>query len=123
MAATRLTYEVKINIPEIADKLDKLLVDDTTMLEVHQEFAKTIDPWVPYLNNPLSTTLDITPECVNYIVPYARRQYFGVDFHHTTENHPLASAKWDEVAMQTQLDSFTEEVKKILIRRANELYG
>lgn len=122
MGSEIIKFKVHINDEKLAKQLTGM-VDDKTMLEIHNLFAKTIDPWVPYLNNPLSTTLEITPEYVKYIVPYAHRQYTGIDFKHTTEHHPLASAQWDKVAMQTQLDSFTEEVKKILIRRANELYG
>lgn len=122
MGAEIVKFKVDIDDEKLAEQLTGL-VDDKTMLEIHNLFAKTIDPWVPFLEGPLSQTLEITPEYVKYIVPYAHRQYNGVDFKHTTDYHPLASAQWDKVAMQTQLDSFTEEVKKILIRRANELYG
>lgn len=118
-----INFNVKINADSIEDKLSKLVKDDTTMLMVHYLFAKTIDPWVPYLNNPLSTTVEIEPYLIRYIQPYARRQYYGVDFNHTVEFHPLASALWDEVAMQTQLEPFKEQVKEILLRRAKELYG
>lgn len=37
--------------------------------------------------------------------------------------HPLATAQWDKVAMQTQLAAFEQTVKNILVRRARELYG
>lgn len=39
------------------------------------------------------------------------------------EEHPLATAQWDKVAMQTQLAAFEQTVKNILVRRARELYG
>lgn len=100
-----------------------MLLDDNTMTQIQTLFAKTIDPWVPYLEGPLSQTLNITPEYVEYLVPYSRRQYFGDSFNHTTDYHPLASARWDQVAMQTELDSFKNQVLDILRRRARELYG
>jgi hypothetical protein len=117
-----VTADVGINIPAIQKKVESL-VDDTVMLEVHNLLAKTIDPWVPFLEGPLSQTLEITPQYVRYLQPYAHYQYMGINFNHTTTYHPLASAQWDKVAMQSQLNSFEEQVKQILIRRAKELYG
>ena len=99
------------------------LIDDKTMLEIHNEYAKIVDPWVPYLNNPLSTTLEITPQYIEYLVPYAHKQYTHPEFNHTVEHHPLATAYWDKVAMQTELDKFKQIVKEILERRAREVYG
>lgn len=122
MSDSLISYKVHIDDSQLAKRLEGL-IDEKTMLEIQNLFAKTIDPWVPYLENPLSTTLEITPDYVKYLVPYAHYQYTGDDFNFTKDTHPLATARWDKVAMQTQLDSFTEEVKKILIRRANELYG
>lgn len=99
------------------------LIDDKTMQEIHNLYAKMIDPWVPYLEGPLSQTLNITPEFVEYLVPYAHYQYVGDNFNHTTDYHPLATARWDKVAMQTELESFKKQVTAILERRAKEIYG
>ncbi len=115
-------FNVKVDIDALGQKVENL-IDDKTMLEVHNLYAKMIDPWVPYLEGPLSQTLNITPEYVEYLVPYAHRQYTGDNFNHTIEHHPLASARWDKVAMQTELDSFKKQVEEILERRARELYG
>lgn len=117
-----VTANVDIDLGKIQSKVESL-VDDTVMLQVHNLLAKTVDPWVPFLEGPLSQTLEITPEYVRYLQPYAHYQYVGVHFNHTKTHHPLASAEWDKVAMQTQLESFEEQVKQILIRRAKELYG
>lgn len=118
-----MRIKVKVDVDSIDGKLKKLVNDDATMLEIHNLFAKTIDPWVPFLEGPLSQTVEIEPHCIRYIQPYARYQYFGVGFNHTIDYHPLASALWDEVAMQTQRETFIENVRQILARRARELYG
>lgn len=115
-------FQVHINDEAIRKQIQNLL-DDKTMLEIQNLFAKTIDPWVPFLEGPLSQTLEITPEYVKYLVPYAHYQYSHPEFNHTVEHHPLATALWDKVAMQTQLESFEAQVKEILERRAAELYG
>lgn len=121
MSGDVLKFHVEIN----DDKLQRVLAniaDEATMTEIHNLFAKTIDPWVPYLEGPLSQTLEITPEYVQYKQPYAHYQYYGEGFNHTTDYHPLASAKWDQAAMQTQRESFLEQVKQILQRRQQELW-
>ena len=118
-----IRVNVEVNAPAIQDKLSALFHDDRTMLEIHNLFAKTIDPWVPYLNGPLSQTVEVTPQYIRYTVPYAHYQYYGVGFDHTREVHPLASAMWDKVAMQAKRTSFEARVKEILVRRAKELYG
>ena len=41
----------------------------------------------------------------------------GRRMEYTHEYHPLATAHWDKVAMETQLDPFTQEIKEYLIRR------
>ena len=117
---------VKIHMQEKAlqEKLEAFRKDPETMLAIHTDFAKVIDPWVPYLHGFLSQkTIQITPECVRYTQPYARYQYYGVGFNHTKDVHPLASAMWDKVAMQTQRAKFIADVTQILKRRAKELNG
>lgn len=122
MAGDIVKFQVHIDDKAIQKQIESL-IDDKVMLEIQNLFAKTIDPWVPFLEGPLSQTLEITPEYVKYLVPYAHYQYEGTNFKHTTDYHPLASAHWDKVAMQTQLDIFVAQVKQILERRAKELYG
>ena len=47
--------EVNVDIMDksIEDKLDSL-VDDRTMLQIHDLLAKMCDPYVPFLEGPLS---------------------------------------------------------------------
>jgi hypothetical protein len=117
-----ITTQVSVNEEALHQKIDNL-IDDNVMLEIHSLFAKTINPWVPFLEGPLSQTVEIEPKYIRYIQPYAHYQYMGVNFNHTTEYHPLASAQWDKVAMQTELESFEHQVQEILKRRVRELYG
>lgn len=125
--STFIDVDVEINEAAIQAKLEGLL-DETTMLEIHNLFAKMCDPYVPFLEGPLSQSglAQVTPEYVQYgnsNVPYARRQYYGVDFNHTVDYHPKATALWDQVMMSEQGDSFKQQVTEILRRRARELYG
>lgn len=120
---------VTVNIDDMKLKvLLNGLIDDTTMLEIHNLFAKMCDPYVPFLEGPLSQSAlaQVTPEYVQYgneTVPYAHYQYVGENFNHTLDYHPKATAFWDKVMMTEKGEEFTEQVKDILTRRARELYG
>lgn len=118
--------EVHINSKRIQRKLNQLCSDDATMYEIHNLFAKTIDPWTPFREGPLSQSVRITPQYIQYIVPYAHYQYEGININEANRTrtiHPLATSHWDKVAMQTQRDSFVRQVQRILKRRARQLYG
>ena len=118
-----LNVKAYIDTIGIADKFSNLCKDKQVKLTIHNLFAKKCDPYVPYLYGPLSKTVEVTSETVKYVQPYAHRQYNGVDFNHTLDMHPLATAKWDEAMMQTHGEEFEEEVKQLLVRRYKELYG
>lgn len=119
----KLNVDVKIDTTGLESKLNDLLKDDTLMLQVHALFAKMCDPYVPFLEGPLSQTVEIEPNCIRYVQPYARRQYYGVDFNHTLVYHPLASALWDKTMMNARGDEFKAQVRELLIRRAQQLWG
>ena len=116
--------EVKVEIDSraIKDKLDSL-IDDTTMLKIHNLLAKMCDPYVPFLEGPLSQTVEVTAQSAKYIQPYARYQYYGEYFNHTKDYHPQATALWDKVMMSEHREEFIAQVTAILRERAIELYG
>lgn len=115
-------FKVPIDSALIQDKVEELLTDDVR-LELNNLVAKTIDPWVPFLEGPLSQTLEITPEHLKYLVPYAHYQYYGDGFNHTKDYHPLATERWLDVAMQTQYEVFIAHAREILARKAREVNG
>lgn len=115
--------KVYVDDSQLREKLTKLTKDDETMLEIHNLYAKMMDPYVPFLEGPLSQTIEVTPQSVKYTQPYAHYQYVGEGFNHTLDYHPLASAYWDKAMMAARGEEFTKQVEAILIRRANELYG
>ena len=118
------TIHIKVDLDDkdLEDALTRL-TDNKTMLELHALLAKMMDPYVPFLEGPLSQTLEITPQHVRYLQPYAHYQYTGEGFNFTRDYHPLASAYWDKAMMAQRGEEFVEQVKEILVRRAKELYG
>ena len=119
----KLNVDVKIDTTGLETKLNDLLQDNQVMLQIHQLFAKMCDPYVPFLEGPLSQTVEVTPEYIRYVQPYARYQYYGVDFNHTLVYHPLASALWNQAMMNAQGDEFKAQVRELLVRRAQQLWG
>lgn len=116
-----ITTNVEIDLQGIVNDLENVVNDEETMLLVHAVLAQIVDPYVPYDTGYLSQeSVEIEPDGVVYTAEYAWRQYYGVDFNHKKEVHPLATALWDKVAMETQFDVFAERVKEIIIRRFND---
>lgn len=108
------SINVKVQLSQaLQDKL-KELNNPTTMLAIHNTLAKRCDPYVPFLEGPLSQTAVVSSKGVRYIQPYARRQYYGDSFKHTLDYHPLASARWDEAMLRDHGEEFNQEVQDIL---------
>lgn len=110
----------KIEIDELAlkRKVEDLIHNEQVMTEVHQQFAKVIDPYVPYDTGYLAHTITVDADCVTYHADYAAKNYYGTDIRHKTDKHPLATAYWDEVAMQSHKDEFAKQVEEIIKRKA-----
>lgn len=138
---------VEMNFDKLQEKLNAINVDENAMLEIHNTFAKMINDYVPMDEGVLSQDIEITPEYVRYVQPYAHYQYVGEvyspnipikedgeivgwfsppgqkkhptgkDIQYSVEKHPLATKEWDKVAMQTKKDEFEIQVKQILQRR------
>jgi len=117
---------VKIDHRIISQKLQKefeKVNNPTTMLAIHNTLARMCDPYVPFLNGPLSQTAQVLPTGVRYYQPYARYQYYGDHFNHTTDYHPLASARWDKAMLRDHRTEFYQEVKEIIRWRLRETNG
>lgn len=146
---TTVKTHVNIRGIRLKKKLDLLINDPATMLEIHNLFAKMCDPYVPMQEGVLAQTLNITPEYVQYTQPYAHYQYTGEVYgpnypikedgiivgwfsppeksptgrsiNYSKERHPLATKEWDKAMLADHRREFISEVKKILKRRAKQL--
>lgn len=119
MATIHIQLDKNIIGKKILQKLDAIN-NPATMLAINNTLAKRCDPYVPFLEGPLSQSAQVSAEGVRYIQPYARYQYYGTDFNHTTEFHPLASAMWDKAMLRDHREEFNQEVKDIIVWRMRE---
>lgn len=142
--------EVHVNPDVISTKVESLINDPQTMLEIHNLFAKMMEPYVPFGTD--LANLEVTPESVHYNVPYAHYHYIGDTYglnipiiengiivgwfskpdedgrKHPTGGRlqyskPQASDHWDQAMMAERREEFVTQVEAILARRARELYG
>ena len=150
--AVELKLDVYVNDKKIREAFEKLVNDDT-MYEIHDLFAKMCDPYVPMAEGVLAQTLDVSKDSVHYNTPYAHYMYVGEvygpnipiiedgivvgffsisgkqkeptgrEIQYNTEYHPKASKEWDKAMMSEQGDEFLTKVKEILLQRCKELYG
>ena len=68
--------DIKINENAIQHKIESL-IDEKTMLEVHNKFAQFCDEYVPMQEGVLAQTIQVTPEYVRYTQPYSHYMYVG----------------------------------------------
>ena len=147
MAEKIITTKIKVNEEEIGARIEEV-INDEAMLEIHNLFAKMMEPYVPFGSDLAS--IEVTPEYVKYDTPYAHYHYEGLVYgpnipiiedgivvgwfsipgkkKHPTGaelkfKKPLASAHWDEAMMRDKGEEFVAQVKQILQRRARELNG
>lgn len=117
-----ITTNIQINEKSIEKKLDNL-IDDTVMLEIHKLFAELCEPYVPMNTGKLLSSVNVTPQYVQYATNYASDVYNRNDSNFNTEKHSLATGHWDKAMMQDRGEEFIQKVKELLIRRAKQLYG
>ena len=145
-----MSIKVTVDDNAIVGKIDKL-IDDETMLQVHNKFAQMCNDYVPMETGTLAQTTEITAEGVRYTQPYAHYQYTGLVYgpnipiiedgmivgwfsrpkqpksptgeslQYSTEQHPLASAEWDKAMMRDKGDEFKKAVTDILKDKAKTI--
>lgn len=144
----RVTSTVHVNENAIVGKLEDLIHDQQTMLEIHNLYAKMMEPYVPFGSD--LGNMEVTAEYVKYDTPYAHYDYIGEVYgpnipivqdgivvgwfsipnkkkeptgRQLTFQKPKASAHWDKAMLAEKRDEFVKQVERILARRARELYG
>ena len=118
-----VNIDVSVDDAALQAKLQSLIDDEGVKTEVNQEFARLINPYVPMDTGKLSQDISVDANGVTYHAEYAAKNYYGDEIRHRTDKHPLATAHWDEVAMQTEMDTLTAKAREILVRKAKGQSG
>lgn len=72
-------------------------------------------PYIPYRTGLLADNISIESDGVHFKQIYANRQYTGDNFNFNKEIHPLACARWGEVAAAMHSERMIKEFKRRMI--------
>ena len=76
-----------------------------------ETWRKLVEPYVPYNTGRLCNDVTIKPYVVQYNAPYASAVYNDLKRNFRNDKHPLATAKWSEVAAPAVRDYFVQEMQ------------
>lgn len=86
--------------------------------EIGRHAAETwrdlVEPYVPYNTGRLCHDVTIKPYVVQYNAPYAGKVYNDLKMNFRKDKHPLATAKWNEVAMPAVKDYLVKEMQNFI---------
>lgn len=86
--------------------------------EIGQHAAETwcslIEPYVPYNTGRLCNDVTVKPFVIQYNAPYADTVYNDLKREFRKDKHPLAAARWSEVAAPAVKDYFVQEMQKFI---------
>lgn len=94
--------------------------DSEFNLRLNKMFEKKCYPYVPYVSGQLAKNITIDNTGITYNQPYASSVYESSG-QHNLEKHPLATSRWDEVALANHSDEISNEVANIAEKRLREL--
>lgn len=118
-----VNIDVQVNEAAIQAKIQNIINREDVKTEANRIFANIIDPWIPYDTGNLAHNITVNAEGVTYHADYAAKNYYGDDIRHKTDKHPLATAHWDDVAMQTEMDNLTSQITDMIVRKVNGQNG
>lgn len=103
---------IRIQAVEIDPKaVAARVVDDRARLFSQQALRALASDFVPRDTGNLMSDVQVTPEGVEYLAPYARRVYYGEGMNFSREKNPLATARWDQAAMAARKDQLVAMIQ------------
>ena len=79
-----------------------------------ESLRKLVEPFVPYNTGRLCNDVTVKPFSFEYNAPYSETVYNDLGRNFRKDKHPLASAKWVEVAMPSVQDYFIQDVQNYI---------
>ena len=97
--------------------LNAVALDDEFGQYAAESWRKLIEPYVPYRTGRLCNDVTVKPFKIEYNAPYSGDVYNNVNMNFNKEKHPLATAKWDEVAAPAVKDWFVQDLQSFIDRK------
>jgi hypothetical protein len=115
-----LTFSAKVEINEAAikakttDKIKQVQAPLDAMVLADSNYFIPIKTHT--LENSSIESTKIGSGEIKWVTPYARRQYYGVNFDHTKQLNPNACAKWFEAAKARWFEKWVRFINEQLKR-------
>jgi len=98
------------------------------------DWYRKMFPYIPFVTGMLASTMDIemqrTPEQsmlaglesidqnIHFKAPYASNMYYGDGFNFTKDQHPLAQARWAQVAADLHGEELVNDLREFIRRES-----
>ena len=76
-----------------------------------ETWHKHVSPYIPYNTGRLCNDVTYKPYSIIYNAPYAYSVYNDLKRNFRKDKHPLATARWDEVAAPAVMDYFIHDIQ------------
>ena len=80
-------------------------------------WRQRVEPYIPYNTGRLCHDVTIEPYKIQYNAPYADTVYNDLKRNFRKDKHPLATAKWNEVAEPAIIDYFVQDLQEYIDRK------
>ncbi len=109
-----ITFTVKGNFNDAAAKARISAAIHKAQMKLDQQVINDSNYYVPLKTSTLQKSAIINTVIgsglVKWSTPYARAQYYGVDFDHSKQRNPNACAKWFEAAKARKMQQWEKLV-------------
>ena len=91
-------------------------VKDNTEIGIFaaQSLQKHVSPYIPYNTGRLCNDVSFRPYEIHYNAPYARKVYNDMKRNFRKDKHPLATARWIEVAMPAVKKYWVQDIQNFI---------
>ena len=97
--------------------LNAVQMDDDFGKFAAESLRSRVEPYVPYNTGRLCHDVTVKPFSFEYNAPYSGTVYNDMYRNFRKDKHPLATAKWVEVAMPAVQDYFVQDLQGYIDRK------
>lgn len=107
-----MAMKIKVELKPIQSIFGRLGIQDRgkAQLFLMNDAYRRMSKYVPFRTGTLRDTVDLQPESITYLVPYARKQYY------TNKGKGITGRWWRKRMMTAEGDQLIESVQKYVDR-------
>lgn len=113
---SKVHIRLELDTPQVLNRFDQRFQRAQKYLD--SEVLRCSAPYVPMRDGNLMKSGTLGTKLgsgqVIYNAPYAKKMYYGLNYHFSKDKHPQACAQWFEKAKATSKDDWMNGVGKII---------